>query len=114
LKTFEQFITEAKTGISKKSALRMFYDAGFDSEANMIAANESLSALKQPTEGYYMASDVSAAVKTFKPLKEAVDADAIRKVMSLFRAVGIKTATEENAKKFIGQKGTLGALLKEL
>ena len=48
--------------VNKRTALKMFWDAGFDSEDKLIEAAKLLDGLKQPSAGYYMANDVAALV----------------------------------------------------
>jgi hypothetical protein len=50
-----------RLAISKRTALKMYWDAGFDSEALLLLADASLSAL--PKEGgYFYADDVSRSI----------------------------------------------------
>jgi hypothetical protein len=49
--------------INKRTALKMFWDAGHNTEAQLIAASECLEAMQQPTKGYWYANDVSKAIK---------------------------------------------------
>lgn len=48
--------------INKRTALRMFWDSGFTTEAQLIAASKKLDRMKQPSKGYWFASDVSKAI----------------------------------------------------
>ena len=64
---FKEYVTEGdKTAISKKVALRMYWDAGFDTESLIKIANTSLDKLKQPTKGYYYPDDVKNSIKLDK------------------------------------------------
>lgn len=51
-----------KLAINKRTALRMFWDAGHTTEAQLIAASKKLDSMKQPSLGYWFASDVSKAI----------------------------------------------------
>ena len=48
--------------INKRTALKMFWDAGHTTEAQLIAASKKLDSMKQPSQGYWFASDVSKAI----------------------------------------------------
>lgn len=48
--------------VNKRTALRMFWDAGHNTEAQLIAASKKLESMKQPSAGYWFASDVSKAI----------------------------------------------------
>lgn len=48
--------------VNKRTALKMFWDAGFNDEAGLLAADAALSRLKQPSKGYYDATAVSRAI----------------------------------------------------
>lgn len=48
--------------VNKKTALKMFWDAGYDTEAKLLAAAKLLEGAKQPTAGYYLADDVAALI----------------------------------------------------
>ena len=48
--------------VNKHTALRMFWDAGHTTEQQLIAASNKLERMKQPSEGYWYASDVSKAI----------------------------------------------------
>ncbi len=64
---FKEYVNEGdKTAISKKVALRMYWDAGFDKESLIKIANASIDKLKQPTKGYYYPVDVQNAIKLDK------------------------------------------------
>ena len=49
--------------INKRTALKMFWEAGFDSEQGLKEADAILSKLKQPSAGYYNSVEVSAAIR---------------------------------------------------
>jgi len=49
--------------INKRTALKMFWDGGFDSEAGLIKADTALATLTQPSAGYYCADDVSTLIE---------------------------------------------------
>ena len=65
----DMMLDESRTGIDKKTALKMFWNAGHKSELDMKTAANMLSKLKQPTKNYYYASDVEGAVKSMKGAK---------------------------------------------
>jgi hypothetical protein len=48
--------------VNKRAALRMFWDAGHTTEQQLIAARNKLESMKQPSKGYWYASDVSRAI----------------------------------------------------
>ena len=52
--------------INKRTALMMFWNAGHNTEAQLIAASERLEAMQQPTKGYWYANDVSKAIDSMK------------------------------------------------
>ncbi len=50
-----------RLAVSKRTALKMYWEAGFDSESLLLLADKSLSTL--PREGdYFYADDVSRAI----------------------------------------------------
>lgn len=53
-------------GISKRTALMMFWNEGFNTDELLIKANSRLESLTQPTAGYYFASEVSKLIKQMK------------------------------------------------
>lgn len=55
-----------RIAVNKRTALLMFWNAGFNTEARLIQANEALTALAQPTAGYFYADDVAQAITNFK------------------------------------------------
>lgn len=48
--------------VNKRTALRMFWDAGHTTEQQLIAASNKLESMKQPSKGYWYASDVSRVI----------------------------------------------------
>lgn len=48
--------------VNKRTALRMFWDAGYNTEAQLIAASKKLDSMKQPSAGYWYAKDVSKVI----------------------------------------------------
>ncbi len=52
-----------RLAVNTKTALRMFWDAGYTTETALAHAYEMLCTLHQPTRGYYMADDVSALIE---------------------------------------------------
>ena len=66
--------TQQKTGIHKmkmndrlavdhKTALRMFWNAGYTTEKKLKQANEKIKQLKPAADGYYYADDVSILIE---------------------------------------------------
>lgn len=51
--------------VNKRTALKMFWDAGFDTGALLLKANEILQGLPSKA-GYYLASQVSEAISLAK------------------------------------------------
>lgn len=52
--------------INKRTALMMFWNAGHNTEAQLIAANARLEAMQQPTKGYWYAKDVSNVLDSMR------------------------------------------------
>lgn len=48
--------------VDKRTALMMFWNAGHNTEAKLKAAGDKLDSMKQPSKGYWYASDVSKAI----------------------------------------------------
>lgn len=48
--------------INKRTALMMFWNAGYDTEEKLLQANAKLETLIQPSNGYYYASEVSELI----------------------------------------------------
>lgn len=48
--------------VNKRTALKMFWGAGHTTEAQLIAASKKLDSMKQPSVGYWYATDVSKAI----------------------------------------------------
>lgn len=48
--------------VDKRAALMMFWNAGHTTEAKLKAASDKLESMKQPSKGYWYASDVSKAI----------------------------------------------------
>lgn len=48
--------------VDKRTALMMFWNAGYNTEAKLKAASDKLDSMKQPSKGYWYASDVSKAI----------------------------------------------------
>jgi hypothetical protein len=51
-----------RVAVSRRMALQMFWNNGFDNEAALLRANEIIGQLNQASEGYYYADDVVAAI----------------------------------------------------
>lgn len=49
--------------VSKLTALKMFWDEGFNTEELLIIAYKSLNTLSQPSKDYFYADEVSAKIK---------------------------------------------------
>lgn len=52
--------------VNQRTALKMFWDAGHNTEAQLIRANDLLKTIKQPSSGYWYAKDVSKAIDKLK------------------------------------------------
>lgn len=48
--------------VDKRTALKMYWVAGFNTEELLLIANGSLEWINQPSAGYYYADDVSASI----------------------------------------------------
>lgn len=48
--------------VDKRTALMMFWNAGHNTEEKLKAASDKLESMKQPSKGYWYASDVSKAI----------------------------------------------------
>jgi hypothetical protein len=51
-----------KIAVNLRTALKMFWDAGWDDEKSLLAAADIINKLKQTTPGYWKAEDISAAL----------------------------------------------------
>lgn len=51
-----------KLAVCKRTALKMFWDAGVQTEEGLIKANAQIMQLYQPTSGYFLAEDVSKLI----------------------------------------------------
>ena len=49
--------------VSKRTALMMFWNAGWNTEEKLLHADSLLRSLVQPTQGYYYASEVSKLIR---------------------------------------------------
>lgn len=59
--------------IDKRTALKMFYDAGFKFESDLIMASDLLESMRRPNKEYWLALDVIKAIESqllfsFKPV----------------------------------------------
>ena len=76
-----------KLAINKSTALKMFWDRGFNSESEIIRADSLLKTIQQPTKGYYLAKDVSSLIhnekakEVNKVIRRRIE-DALRKNVS--------------------------------
>lgn len=61
--------TSDRIALSEHASLRMLYNAGANTEAQLKAAQQELHKLAQATEGYYYADDVSALSDKLNPRK---------------------------------------------
>ena len=50
-----------KTGISKETALKMFYYAGYNTEALLLRANNIITKINS-NSGYYFSGDILSAI----------------------------------------------------
>ena len=55
-----------KIAIDKRTALKMFWDAGFTTETKLLEANAKLMAAPQPSQGYWYADVVEALIAQAK------------------------------------------------
>lgn len=55
-----------KLAVNKRTALMMFWNAGYNTESKLLAANEKLMKLQQPSNGYFYADDVSKSIDSLK------------------------------------------------
>lgn len=53
-----------KIAVNKRTALKMFWDAGFTFESDLIRANDIIQSIKPATEGYWYADDVVRAIES--------------------------------------------------
>lgn len=59
--------------INKRTALKMFYDAGFKFESDLINASDLLESMRRPNKDYWLAIDVIMAIESqllfsYKPI----------------------------------------------
>jgi hypothetical protein len=52
-----------KIAVNKRTALKMFYDAGFTFESDLIKANDILESMRRPNKDYWFADDVVLAIE---------------------------------------------------
>jgi hypothetical protein len=55
-----------RIAVDKRMALKMFWNAGFNTEDKLMQANNNILKLKQVSEGYYYADDVSNLIDNVK------------------------------------------------
>lgn len=55
-----------KLAIDKRTALKMFWDAGYNTESKLLEANAKLLAAPQPSQGYWYSDDVIALIAQSK------------------------------------------------
>lgn len=53
-------------GVNLRAALRMFWDAGFMTSADLVQARDRIMTIKQRAQGYWAAADISAAIDAAK------------------------------------------------
>lgn len=51
---------------NQRTALKMFWGAGYDTELLLAYANDTLKNIPQPSSGYWYAKDVSKAIDNMK------------------------------------------------
>lgn len=56
-------MNQDRISINHRTALKMFWDAGFNTESLLIAANKAIENLYQPAASYFYADDVSNLIK---------------------------------------------------
>ena len=56
-------MTNDRIAINKRLALRMFFDAGYDTEQGLSFAAKLLAQLEEPTAGYYYADAVVESIE---------------------------------------------------
>lgn len=90
-----------KIAVDKHTALMMFWNAGYDTEPKLLAANAKLSTLTQPTEGYYLADEVSDAIgdlnqEAFKDKLRAGDIQAAKNEMLRYgKVIDLKDTSDD-------------------
>lgn len=52
-----------KIAVNKRTALKMFWDAGFTFKSDLIRANDIIQSMKPATEGYWYADDITLAIE---------------------------------------------------
>jgi hypothetical protein len=52
-----------KLAVNKRTALKMFYDAGYDTEEALIKAHSIIEEIQQPVTGFWYADCVSDAIQ---------------------------------------------------
>lgn len=52
-----------KIAVNKRTALKMFWDAGFTFKSDLIRASDIIQGIKPATEGYWYADDVVLAIE---------------------------------------------------
>lgn len=55
-----------KIAVNKRTALKMFWDAGYNTELLLAYANDTLKNIPQPSSGYWYAEDVSNFIDKLK------------------------------------------------
>ena len=55
-----------KLAINKRIALKMFYDAGWDTEESLVNAHLIIEEIPQPSNGFWYADDISDAIQINK------------------------------------------------
>lgn len=52
-----------KLAVNKRTALKMFYDAGWDTEPALFKAHLLLEEIRQPTDRFWYADDISEVIQ---------------------------------------------------
>ena len=69
-------MSDDKIAVNKRTALKMFWDAGYNTEGALLHADYLLSTIPQASSGYWLAEDISNLIdkqdKMFKSLIESL------------------------------------------
>ena len=52
-----------KIAVNKRTALKMFWDAGFIFDSDLVRANDIIQSMKPAADGYWYADDVALAIE---------------------------------------------------
>jgi hypothetical protein len=59
-------VNSDRLAVNHRTALKMFWDAGYDTEQALLRANATLQTMAQPSPGYYYADAVSLKITELK------------------------------------------------